>query len=90
MLGIVASIVLSVTSLAQPAVPADPCYDAYKARLKQIDQWVQDCISSPLPGPVPCFDWPECCSQEGERMRKEALLDLLRCWGWIPPAPEGN
>ncbi len=47
-------------------------------------------FSTPLPGPLPCMDWPECCSTEGERMRKEALIELLRCWGWIPPAPEGN
>ena len=82
-----AAIALSVAA-PQPAV--DPCYEAYKDRLAEIDQWVQDCISTPIPGPVPCFDWPECCSTEGERMKKEALIELLRCWGWIPPAPEGN
>lgn len=78
-----ASIVLAC---AQPTVPpVDPCWDAYKARLKEIDRWQADCISAPIPGPTPCIDWPECCSTDAEQMRKDALIELLRCWGWLPP-----
>lgn len=57
---LIVSIALSAAAPVQDV--ADPCWDAYKARLKQIDQWEQDCISTPLPGPVPCIDWPGCCS----------------------------
>jgi hypothetical protein len=78
-----------------PAVVTIDCYAQLKADLAAADRFLEDCISADPNGPMPCIDWPECCSTEAEAMRVRAVIRYLICVGVIPPPqppspPAGN
>lgn len=82
-----------VSLLGAPASPAlvDPCVTQLNAELAAAEAWVQMCISADPNGPLPCIDWPECCSEEGERRRAWAWWNYWTCKGVYPgPMPPGS